>query len=192
MMKKHINPSLADEIDFSAQIDAFMDMVNYTYSIIRCAATARGPPALTQPLRPRLSHCRTMTTFLSLFSTGIVERLEPAFKTLRKLNLAFTETVGDEEQYVKLINKELNATIPRIRMGMSPVYFSSFCMKLCEAVMAKVLENVWKMKRMSKVRTQAPTYTRPAMPCPRLVLLHHVRRVRGVLPVYIRRAPGSC
>lgn len=117
MMKKHINPSLADEIDFSAQIDAFMDMVNFTYGII---------------------------------STGILERLDPAMKTLRKLNLAFTETVGDEGHYVKLINKELNATIPRVRMGMSPVYFQSFCMKLLTAVFDKVLENIWKMKRMSK------------------------------------------
>ena len=117
MMKKHINPILADEIDFSAQIDAFMDMVNFTYGII---------------------------------STGILERLEPAMKILRKLNLAFTETVGDEGQYVKLINKELNTTIPRVRMGMSSSYFQSFCMKLLTAVLDRVLENIWKMKRMSK------------------------------------------
>jgi len=117
MMKKHINPVLADEIDFSAQIDAFMDMVNFTYGII---------------------------------STGILERLEPAMKILRKLNLAFTETVGDEGQYVKLINKELNTTIPRVRMGMSSSYFQSFCMKLLTAVLDTVLENIWKMKRMSK------------------------------------------
>ena len=117
IMKKHINRKLIDDIDFSAQIDAYMDMVNYTYGIM---------------------------------VAGIMERLEPAFKILRKLNLSAIDYVGDNSQYVKLIIRELNDTIPRIRYGMSSSYFQSCCMKLLTAIFEKVLDILWKMKRMSK------------------------------------------
>jgi hypothetical protein len=46
MMKKHINSSLCDQIDFSVQIDAFMDMVSFTYSVMTAGITERLEPAM--------------------------------------------------------------------------------------------------------------------------------------------------
>lgn len=45
-MKNHINPKLREEIDFSVQIDAFMDMVGYTYGIIAMGISERLEPAM--------------------------------------------------------------------------------------------------------------------------------------------------
>lgn len=46
LMKSHIKPTLADEIDFSVQIDAFMDMVSHTYGIMTSGLCERLEPAM--------------------------------------------------------------------------------------------------------------------------------------------------
>lgn len=46
LMKKHINPNLRDEIDFSVQIDAFMEMVSHTFGIMTMGASERLKPAM--------------------------------------------------------------------------------------------------------------------------------------------------
>lgn len=118
MMKKHINPLLREEIDFSVQIDTFMDMVSFTYSIM---------------------------------TAGISERLEPAMKSLRQMNVTTIECIGDDSLYVKEINAVLNETIPRVRICMSGSYFQGFCMKLATTVLDKLLENILSLKhRISK------------------------------------------
>ena len=45
-MKNHIMPNLREEIDFSVQIDAFMEMVAYTYGIITMGISERLEPAM--------------------------------------------------------------------------------------------------------------------------------------------------
>lgn len=118
MMKKHINSALSDEVDFSVQIGAFMDVVSFTYSVI---------------------------------TTGISERLEPAMMTLRKkTNVSTIDSVGDDSKYVKEIISVLNETIPRLRPCMSGPYFQGFCTKLVTVILAKLLDNIMHLKRMSK------------------------------------------
>ena len=55
MMKKHINPSLCDEIDFSVQMDAFMDMVSFTYSIMTAGLSERLEPSMKSLKRLNVS-----------------------------------------------------------------------------------------------------------------------------------------
>jgi hypothetical protein len=117
MMQKHINPSLREEIQFTSQIDAFMDMVSFTYTII---------------------------------TAGITERLEPAMKTLRSTNVTSIDSVGDDSKYVKEMIAVINEIIPKIRACLSPSYFQSFCMNLVKGIFERVLENILKLKRISK------------------------------------------
>ena len=46
IMKNHINPQLCGEIDFSVQIDAFVEMVSFTYSVMTAGITERLEPAM--------------------------------------------------------------------------------------------------------------------------------------------------
>ena len=46
LMKSHIKPTLSEEINFSVQIDAFMDMVSHTYGIITSGICERLEPAM--------------------------------------------------------------------------------------------------------------------------------------------------
>lgn len=45
-MKKHIQPSLVDEVDFGGQIDAYVDMISYTMTILVGGLSDRMFPAL--------------------------------------------------------------------------------------------------------------------------------------------------
>ena len=46
LMKSHIKPTLSEEINFSVQIDAFMDMVSHTYGIMTSGICERLEPAM--------------------------------------------------------------------------------------------------------------------------------------------------
>jgi vacuolar protein sorting-associated protein 53 len=115
-MKEHIKDEYREDIDFAGQIDAYVDTISFTMSIM---------------------------------IAGILTRLEPHFKSMRKIDWSTVNTVGDDSVYAKDIRKLLNETIPRIRANMSRVYFQNFNLKLVTAILDKLNENIWKLKRIA-------------------------------------------
>lgn len=87
---------------------------------------------------------------LEVMAAGIKERVDPALKTMRNMNWAAVESVGDDSKYTKEIFVVFRDSIPRIRSYISPVYFQTFCTKLASAFLDRLLDNVWKLKRIAK------------------------------------------
>ena len=77
-------------------------------------------------------------------------RIDPSLKTMRNMNWAAVESVGDESKYAKEIYSIFKDAIPRIRSHISTVYFQTFTVKLASAFLDRLLDNVWKLKRIAK------------------------------------------
>lgn len=116
-MKEHVQLEFATEIDFSAQLNAFVDMIAYTQNLL---------------------------------VIGWMERLNPHLRTMRKMNWANVESVGDESRYVKDIFGVWNEAIVRARGQLASSSFQSLCLKFVNVFGAALLETVWKLKRVSK------------------------------------------
>lgn len=68
---------------------------------------------------------------------------------MRKIDWSSVSSVGDDSQYVKEIRKVCNDSVPRIRSYISKIYFQNFCLKLVTAILDKLNENIWKLKRIT-------------------------------------------
>lgn len=79
MMKKHISPSLCEEVDFSVQIDTFMDMVSFTYSIMTAGISER--------LEPAMRTLRTKTNVTSIDFVGDDSLY------VKEINMVLNETI---------------------------------------------------------------------------------------------------
>lgn len=81
---------------------------------------------------------------------GVLERMDPGFRAMRKVNWSNVETVGDESPYVKDIRTVLNVAVPRVRDHVSPTYFKNFCTRMASAVLEKLHSTVLRLKRVAK------------------------------------------
>lgn len=118
-MKNHINPLYRDEIDFSAQVDAFIDMINFVISVLVSAIVERIDSQALKGMR---------NTNWATFEMTVG---------------------SDESRYVKEIRNMLIECVPRLRTYItSKVYFLNLTMKLSVALLDKFHENVWSRKRI--------------------------------------------
>ena len=87
---------------------------------------------------------------IGIISAGITQRIHPVFKKMRNMNWSNVTNVVDESPYVKEAISVLNDAVPKIRSSIPQLFFQSFCMKLVTAVLDSLLDNIWKLKRITQ------------------------------------------
>jgi hypothetical protein len=87
---------------------------------------------------------------IGILSVGIAQRIHPIFKKMRNMNWSNVTNVVDESAYVKEVISILNEVVPKIRSCIPAIFFQSFCMKLITAVLDSLLDNIWKLKRITQ------------------------------------------
>ena len=74
---------------------------------------------------------------IKVLVSGIMDRLEPAFRTMQATNWGSSTQVGEESQYLHVCNKVLLDAIPKIRSTLSPSYFNNLCTKIATEILSK-------------------------------------------------------
>ncbi len=69
--------------------------------------------------------------FDQVLVSGVMDRLEPAFKSMNGTNWGGVTAVGEESAHIHQWHSSLQEAVPRIRdNALSPSYFKTFCAKL--------------------------------------------------------------
>lgn len=87
---------------------------------------------------------------IGIMTSGINQRIYPIFKKMRNMSWSNVSNVVDESPYVKEVIGILNEAVPRIRSAIPAIFFQSFCMKLVTSVLDSLLDNIWKLKRITQ------------------------------------------
>eukprot|EP00599_Poterioochromonas_sp_BG-1_P000498 CAMPEP_0173136522 /NCGR_PEP_ID=MMETSP1105-20130129/2534_1 /TAXON_ID=2985 /ORGANISM="Ochromonas sp., Strain BG-1" /LENGTH=500 /DNA_ID=CAMNT_0014048721 /DNA_START=128 /DNA_END=1627 /DNA_ORIENTATION=- len=95
-----------------------------------------------------VAHC------LKVLVYGVMDRLEPNFRTMQNTNWGAFDSVGEESAYLHACNSLLIETIPKIREAISSSYFNNFCTKLSTEILTRFLDAIVKQKRISDQATQ--------------------------------------
>jgi hypothetical protein len=74
---------------------------------------------------------------LKVLVYGIMDKLEPHFRTMQNTNWSTFAQVGEESPYLLSINSILIEMIPNLRTILSSIYFGNFCTKLATEVMQR-------------------------------------------------------
>lgn len=78
-----------------------------------------------------VAHC------IKVLVAGIMDRLEPSFRTMAGINWAGFTSVGEESQYLHTCNAVLVDAIPKIRETLSASYFTNLCNKIASEILAR-------------------------------------------------------
>jgi hypothetical protein len=104
MIQAKMAPALASKVDFSTEVDEFMDLVAFC---------------------------------LKILVSGMMDRLEPAFKMMQSMNWGSMDQVGEESPYLHICNQVLLEAIPKIRSSLVSSYFNNFCTKLASDILQR-------------------------------------------------------
>jgi len=140
MVKNKMAKDLVDRVDFSQEVDAFMDVVAYA---------------------------------LNALQSGVMDRLEPAFRAMQNVNWSAVNMVGEESAHIHQWQNALQELLPRIRDALTDTYFRSFCTKLATNFLQRYIDIIMKQKRITETGTQQlllDTYNVKTL----LLHLHHV------------------
>lgn len=85
---------------------------------------------------------------------GLLDRLEPSFRTLMNMNWASFANVGEESAYLLSMNHVLVDAIPKVKRALSTSYFQNFCTKLATEILSRFQDSIIKSKRISDMATQ--------------------------------------
>ncbi len=91
---------------------------------------------------------------LKVLVSGIMLRVNDAFREMASLNWSGILQVSEESAYVRKINAVLMEAMPTIRTSLGEGYFNMFCTKLASAVLDTYLDVIMKQKRITEVGTQ--------------------------------------
>jgi len=91
---------------------------------------------------------------LKVLVAGMVDRLEPAFKTMQSIQWGALSQVNEESQYIHMCNSVLMDALPKIRESLAESYFKTFCTKLASEILTRYLEVIMRQKRIAEVGTQ--------------------------------------
>lgn len=86
--------------------------------------------------------------------SGLLNRTEPALKAMSSQNWGMWEAVGEESSYVRLIHRELQPMVSKIRGMLQTSYFRSFCDKFASMFMAEYYGALVRLKRINEPGTQ--------------------------------------
>jgi hypothetical protein len=78
-----------------------------------------------------VAHC------IKVLVAGILDRLDPSFRTMAAINWAGFASVGEESQYLHTCNAVLVDAIPKIRETLSASYFTNLCNKIASEILAR-------------------------------------------------------
>lgn len=85
---------------------------------------------------------------------GLCTRFDPAYKSMSKTNWGNLEMVGEESEYVVLINETIAKYVPIMKKNLSALYFRSFCDKFAAAFITGYLNQVLRLGRVNEQGTQ--------------------------------------
>ncbi|KAJ1415093.1 hypothetical protein B484DRAFT_434807, partial [Ochromonadaceae sp. CCMP2298] len=95
-----------------------------------------------------VAHC------IKVLVSGVMDRLEPSFRTMGGLNWGSSAQVGDESPYLHTFNAVLLDCMPKIRDALSSTYFNNVCTKIASEATQRYLAVITKQKHISDVATQ--------------------------------------
>ncbi|KAG3039670.1 hypothetical protein PC119_g1963 [Phytophthora cactorum] len=85
---------------------------------------------------------------------GLETSLEDELNAIHKANWQTWEAVGDESLYVTQMGEKLQTFVPVLRQMLSGLYFTNFCDKFAASFVPKILQAVFKCRKMNQVATQ--------------------------------------
>lgn len=91
---------------------------------------------------------------LKVLVAGILDRLEPAFKTMQSIPWGTLNQVNEESQYIHMCNSVLMDALPKIRESLAEAYFKTFCTKIASEILQRYLDVIMKQKRIAEVGSQ--------------------------------------
>eukprot|EP01038_Epipyxis_sp_PR26KG_P011126 gene11126-14933_t len=91
---------------------------------------------------------------LKVLVSGVMDRLDPAFRTMQSINWGGSTQVGEESPYLHMAHAVLAEMMPKIKETLSTSYFNNFCTKLASEVLQKYLDIILKQKRITEEATQ--------------------------------------
>jgi hypothetical protein len=87
---------------------------------------------------------------INVLILGEINRMEKDFQSMKSVDWARYENVGDVGGYIKHAFKIMNDCIPRIRLTMSSALFFNVCNNLCNNFLDNFLVTIYSLKRISK------------------------------------------
>ena len=91
---------------------------------------------------------------LKVLVSGILDKLDPAFRIMANSNFGSTSNVGEESSYVHMFNGTITELVPKIRESLASSYYNSFCTKMATELLTKYLDVIMKHKRISEMGSQ--------------------------------------
>jgi vacuolar protein sorting-associated protein 53 len=82
-----------------------------------------------------VAHC------IKVLVSGVMDRLEPSFRTMQAVNWGAIAQVGEESAYLHTFNAVLAEAIPKIRDSLSSSYFNNLCNKIATEVLQRYVNN---------------------------------------------------
>jgi vacuolar protein sorting-associated protein 53 len=123
---------------------------------------------------------------LNALQSGVMDRLEPAFRIMQNVNWASVTAVGEESSHIYQWQSCLHEIFPAIRDALGDTYFRTFCTKLASSFLQRYQDAIMRQKRVSETGTQQlllDTYNVKTL----LLHLHHLglpsdSDARGAIP----------
>ena len=84
---------------------------------------------------------------LKVLVSGVMHRLDVAFRTMAAVHWGGIEGVGEESEYVHTISAVLVEIVPKIRSSLGGGYFKTFCTKLASEILNTFLEVIMRQKK---------------------------------------------
>mmetsp|Transcript_6722 Transcript_6722/g.8843 ORF Transcript_6722/g.8843 Transcript_6722/m.8843 type:complete len:874 (+) Transcript_6722:83-2704(+) len=91
---------------------------------------------------------------MKVIVSGLESRFDPAYKSMSQVNWGTLEMVGEESEYVVIINDAISHYIPILKSSLSSLYFRSFCDKFAASFMNGYLNQILKLRRINEQGTQ--------------------------------------
>jgi len=94
---------------------------------------------------------KVLTKAVRILVGGLETKMELPLSNMIKMPWITWDSVGDQSEYVNIINFNINETVPIYREWLSPLYFRFFCDKFANAFIPKFISAIYKCKRISQV-----------------------------------------
>jgi len=94
------------------------------------------------------------TKAIKLLVSGLILRVDSAFKEMSSINWGSMNVVGEESKYVRSIHDTIQPFVASVSELLPSSYFRNFCDKLASSFITSLYSNISKLKRISESGTQ--------------------------------------
>jgi len=91
---------------------------------------------------------------LKILTTGLLERLRPAFTLMATTSWSNVNQVDQESAYVRQFLNVLNDAFPKVRFSLNNNYFQTLCTKVASKALEIYLDIINKQKLISELGSQ--------------------------------------